>query len=209
MGGHGLREKRVGRELGRRADESGQGWRGEEEGAGVKPRGGRGPRGRRSRSTKRISRRQPRARVPAWGREAPRLNVAIEGFKSGFSAQALPRPSSAKHSLPGLVLPAPASSSRSFLPTLLIPYHAMRLFALSLALLLSGSLSEAVRISVTQRKHSNHTPQKRSPSPLASRPVLAARADDTNDGDGDIDIRSAPLFRQVADVCTQSHQLLP
>ncbi|TBU33278.1 acid protease [Dichomitus squalens] len=56
--------------------------------------------------------------------------------------------------------------------------------SLALGLFLSATLSEAAKISFTQRKRPNHSPQKRSGKTSFRRPVLAA-ASSTSSGNGD------------------------
>ncbi|KAI0719487.1 aspartic peptidase domain-containing protein [Cerioporus squamosus] len=73
----------------------------------------------------------------------------------------------------------------------------MKLPALALGLLLSGSLSEAVKLSVTQRKQPKSLSQKRSGTASFRRPVLAAAS---NDDDGDLDLSSFHDLLYIANV---------
>ncbi|KAI0750873.1 acid protease [Daedaleopsis nitida] len=77
----------------------------------------------------------------------------------------------------------------------------MRLLPLSLTLLLSGTLSQAVRISVKQHKNPKHVSHKRSGAAPFHRPVLAAASNaNTDDGDGDLDLSSFHDLLYIANV---------
>ncbi|KAH9943379.1 acid protease [Epithele typhae] len=73
----------------------------------------------------------------------------------------------------------------------------MRFFPL--ALLFSASLSRAIRIPVTQRKHLSTGLPRRAPTPDFLSP-FSPRADNTDDGDGDIDISSFHDLLYIANV---------
>ncbi|KAI0352889.1 acid protease [Trametes cingulata] len=73
----------------------------------------------------------------------------------------------------------------------------MRPYALALALLLSGSLSDAAKISVTQRKRPNNASHKRSGKAPFRRPVLAATS---SPDDSDVDLSSFHDLLYIANV---------
>ncbi|KAL7282459.1 hypothetical protein ACG7TL_003930 [Trametes sanguinea] len=99
--------------------------------------------------------------------------------------------SSSRSSVHGLLpFPLPRSLSRthSFSHSFATPCPVMRTHALALAILLSGSLSDAAKISFTQRKRPNNSSalQKRSGKAPFKRPVLAATS---GADDSDVDLR--------------------
>ncbi|KAI1796319.1 acid protease [Ganoderma leucocontextum] len=79
----------------------------------------------------------------------------------------------------------------------------MRLSTFALGLLLSAPLSQAAKVSFTQHKRPNHSPQKRSGKTSFRRPVLAAAASSTSssqDGEGDVDLSSFHDLLYIANV---------
>ena len=103
-------------------------------------------------------------------------------FSRARSLLPRPVPPPPRRSLPPHSFKSFLSTSSSWLPI-------MKLSALALGLLLSGSLSQAVKISVTQRKQPKSPSHKRSGTASFHRPVLAAAPSSSSDDDGDLDLR--------------------
>ncbi len=93
--------------------------------------------------------------------------------------------------LPGLSVP-PRSLSHTLLDLVFSRSVSltMRAYSLALAAILSGTLAEGAKISVSQRKRPNNTHQRRSGSAPFKRPATVLAATSSSD-DSDVDLRCA------------------